>query len=93
MGRKSLANDRTEAYLKCLKETANDQLQIVVMIMPTLRDDRYSAAKMLCNVEQPVPSQVINYKTPANEKKAFSMVQKVALQVILPSHNPGLNIS
>ena len=78
---KSLANDRTETYLKCLRETVNDQLQIVVMIMPTPRDDRYSAVKMLCNVEQPVPSQVINYKTPANEKKAFSMVQKVALQV------------
>ena len=79
---KSLANDRTETYLKCLRETVNDQLQIVVMIMPTPRDDRYSAVKMLCNVEQPVPSQVINYKTLANEKKASSVVQKVALQVI-----------
>ena len=78
---KSLPNDRTEAYLKCLREIINDQLQIVVMIMPTPRDDRYSAVKKLCNAEQPVPSQVINYKTLANEKKASSVVQKVALQV------------
>ena len=38
---------------------------------------------MQCNVETPVPSQVINYKTLANEKKASSVVQKVALQVII----------
>ena len=78
---KSLANDRTETYLKCLRETVNDQLQIVVMIMPTPRDDRYSAVKMLCNTELPVPSQVINYRTLSNEKKASSVVQKVALQI------------
>ena len=81
--RKSLPNDRTETYLKCLREIIKEQLQIVVMIMPTPRDDRYSAVKKLCNVEQPVPSQVINYKTLSNEKKASSVVQKVALQVIL----------
>ena len=78
---KILPNDRTETYLKCLREIIKEQLQIVVMIMPTPRDDRYSAVKKLCNVEQPVPSQVINYKTLANEKKASSVVQKVALQM------------
>lgn len=80
---KALPNDRTETYLKCLKEIITDQLQIVVMIMPSPRDDRYSAVKIQCNVETPVPSQVINYKTLANEKKASSVVQKVALQVII----------
>jgi len=54
---------------------------VVVIIMPTPRDDRYSAVKKLCCVEMPVPSQVINYKTLSNEKKADSVVQKVALQI------------
>ena len=37
--------------------------------------------KKLCCVEKPVASQVINYKTIANEKKVSSVVQKVALQI------------
>jgi len=53
----------------------------VVAIMPTPRDDRYSAVKKLCCVEKPVPSQVINFKTISNEKKVSSVVQKVALQI------------
>ena len=38
---KALPNDRTETYLKCLREIVTDQLQIVVMIMPSPRDDRF----------------------------------------------------
>ena len=78
---KSLANDRTETYLATLRETIKPDVQMVVMIMPSPRDDRYSAVKKLCSVEMPVPSQVINYKTLSNEKKASSVVQKVVLQM------------
>ena len=78
---KSLPNDRTETYLNTLREIIKPDVQVVVMIMPTPRDDRYSAVKKLCCVEMPVPSQVINYKTLSNEKKADSVVQKVALQI------------
>ena len=78
---KVLPNDRTETYLQCLRENIKPEVQIVVMIMPTPRDDRYAAVKKLCNVDLPVPSQVINYRTLSNEKKASSVVQKVALQV------------
>ena len=34
------------------------QIQLVVVICPTSRDDRYSAIKKLCCVECPIPSQV-----------------------------------
>jgi len=78
---KSLPNDRTETYLKTLREGVNPTVQMVVAIMPTARDDRYSAVKKLCCVEKPVPSQVINFKTISNEKKVSSVVQKVALQI------------
>merc|ERR1719154_539626 len=40
---KSLANDRTETYLKTIREGVNPTIQMVVAIMPTPRDDRYSA--------------------------------------------------
>lgn len=35
-------------------------MQLVVVINPTNRDDRYSAIKKVCCVETPVPSQVGN---------------------------------
>jgi len=76
-----LPNDRTETYLKAIRDVVNPSVQIVVTIMPTPRDDRYSAVKKLCCVEKPVPSQVINFKTISNEKKVSSVVQKVALQI------------
>jgi len=78
---KSLANDRTETYVQAIRDIVNPNVQIVVAIMPTPRDDRYSAVKKLCCVEKPVPSQVINFKTISNEKKVSSVVQKVALQI------------
>jgi len=76
-----LANDRTETYLKAIRDNVNPSMQLVVAIMPTPRDDRYSAVKKLCCVETPVASQVINFKTISNEKKVSSVVQKVALQI------------
>ena len=54
-----LRDDRTETYLRMIREHLNPQTQVVVVIFPTSRDDRYSAVKKLCCVESPVPSQVI----------------------------------
>ena len=35
-----LVNDRTETYLKMIRDSVNPQVQLVVAIMPTPRDDR-----------------------------------------------------
>lgn len=56
-----LRDDRTESYLRFIREHLNPQTQVVVVIFPTSRDDRYSAVKKLCCVESPVPSQVTLY--------------------------------
>lgn len=56
-----LRDDRTETYLRMIREYLNPQTQVVVIIFPTSRDDRYSAVKKLCCVESPVPSQVTLY--------------------------------
>ena len=53
-----LPNDRTDTYLQCLKQEINSQLQLVVAIFPTSRDDRYAAFKKYCCIERPIPSQV-----------------------------------
>ena len=53
-----LRDDRTESYLRSIRENLNPQIQMVVTIFPTARDDRYSAVKKLCCIDSPVPSQV-----------------------------------
>ena len=67
-----LGNDRTETYLKAIRDGVDPSVQIVVAIMPTPRDDRYSAVKKLCCVEKPVASQVVNFKTISNEVITYS---------------------
>merc|ERR1719430_328526 len=76
-----LPNDRTETYVKTIRDKTDPSLQLICAIMPTPRDDRYAAVKRVCCVERPVASQVINFKTISNEKKVSSVVQKVALQI------------
>nr|ASW22511.1 piwi2 [Nematostella vectensis] len=76
-----LRDDRTETYLRSIRENLHPQVQVVVVIFPTSRDDRYAAVKKLCCVESPVPSQVIISKTISNPTKLRSVVQKIALQI------------
>ena len=49
-------NDRAQVYCAAIKNCSN--YQIVVVIFPSQRDDRYSAVKKLCNVDLGLPSQV-----------------------------------
>ena len=76
-----LKDDRTESYLKELRQLIDPSVQLVVTIFPQMKSDRYAAVKKLCCVEMPVASQVINLKTISNEKRLVSVVQKVALQI------------
>lgn len=77
----AIRDDRTESYLRAIRENLNPQVQCVVCIFPTSRDDRYAAVKKLCCVESPVPSQMINARTISQQNKLRSVTQKVALQI------------
>ena len=57
------------------------QLELVVAIFPTSRDDRYSAVKTLLTAQAAVPSQMINFRTISNSIKLRSVTQKIALQI------------
>ncbi|XP_071483412.1 piwi-like protein 1 [Diadema antillarum] len=76
-----LQDDRTQSYTTVVKKNINAQLQMVVAVFPTSRDDRYSAFKKLCCVDSPVPSQVINARTISQMQKLRSVTQKIALQI------------
>lgn len=53
-----LENDRTEMYIQALRKLIVSNVQIIVVICPTSRDDRYAAIKKVCCAELPIPSQV-----------------------------------
>lgn len=76
-----LRDDRTESYVRALRESIRPNVQIVVIICPTARDDRYSAIKRICCSEMPVASQVINSRTLSKREKLRNIVQKIALQI------------
>ncbi|XP_026321629.1 piwi-like protein Ago3 [Hyposmocoma kahamanoa] len=76
-----LPNDRTDSFIQGLKKAITSDLQLVVCICPTSRDDRYAAIKRICCAENPVPSQVINARTIMNQQKIRSITQKIALQI------------
>lgn len=77
-----LDNDRAETFVTSIKKELTDpNIQIVVIIFPSMRDDRYAAVKRVLCSEIPVPSQVINSKTLGNDAKNRSIVQKILLQM------------
>jgi len=53
-----LRDESTDSYLRALRQNINPSLQVVVILFPTTRDDRYSAVKKLCCSEMPIASQV-----------------------------------
>ncbi|KAK7507334.1 hypothetical protein BaRGS_00001269, partial [Batillaria attramentaria] len=79
--RVELADDKTETLIKAMRTNLNPKIQLVVPVMPTSRDDKYSAIKKFCCVEHPVPSQVIVHRTIRNDKKLRSVTQKIMLQI------------
>ena len=48
-----LPDDRTETYLKKIRENMNGPVQMVVCILPTNRKDRYDSIKKMCCLESP----------------------------------------
>ena len=53
-----LRDESTDSYLRALRHYIEPSLQLVVILFPTARDDRYSAVKKLCCSEMPIASQV-----------------------------------
>jgi len=77
----SLPDDRTETYVREMRKILDPQVQLVLMVVPAQKSDRYAAIKKLCCIESPVPSQVVCLKTISNEKRLSAVAQKIALQI------------
>ncbi|GAB1865325.1 Piwi-like protein 1 [Camponotus japonicus] len=77
----SIRDDRTETYLQDIQKSINNNVELIVIVFPTNRTDRYSAIKKLCCVQRAVSSQVIISKTIAKPPKLKSVTEKIALQI------------
>lgn len=58
-----LKDDRNDTYAQTLRQALSIETQIVVIICPTSRDDRYNIIKKICCTESPIPSQVQHNST------------------------------
>ncbi|XP_035915342.1 protein argonaute-3-like [Anopheles stephensi] len=76
-----LPQDNTQLYIQALRTRIQPGTQIVLIICPTSRDDRYAAIKRLLCTEVPIPSQVVNARTLANDKRNRSIVLMILLQM------------
>ena len=77
----ALPNDRTDTYLKAVREVVDPSVQLVLTVVPQQKADRYAAIKKLCCMEKPVASQVVCLRTINNSKKLASVAQKIVLQM------------
>ncbi|XP_019620701.1 PREDICTED: piwi-like protein 1 isoform X3 [Branchiostoma belcheri] len=76
-----IPDDRTDNYLRTMREQMNDKTQMVVCLLSSQRKDRYDAIKKFCCVDHPVPSQVIVSRTLNKKQMLMSVATKIALQL------------
>jgi len=77
----AIVQDRNDEYMKAIKDMPKETQLVLVIFPGAQRADRYAAVKKLCNIERPIPSQVVMQKTLSNEKRIQAVVQKIALQM------------
>lgn len=76
-----LENDRTDTFLRNIRSNISSSTQMVIVVLPGNRKDRYDSIKKLCCVEQPVPSQCILQRTLSKKQNLMSVATKVAMQL------------
>lgn len=75
-----LNSERTTDFVDAIRRTVTSQTQLTVTILPSKRDDRYSAIKRLCYSERPHANQVIMAKT-MQRRNAYDIVSNIAMQI------------
>ncbi|KAK6191826.1 hypothetical protein SNE40_003418 [Patella caerulea] len=76
-----LQNDRNETYLATLKQNLTPSTQMVLVVVPNNKKDRYDAIKKFTCVEHAVPSQVVVARTLSKKQMLMSVATKIAIQI------------
>ncbi|XP_003245599.2 piwi-like protein Ago3 [Acyrthosiphon pisum] len=72
-----------EVFVSTINRTLknNSEIQLVVIMVPNRREDRYNAVKRICCSEIGIPSQVVVSSTLSKPDRLQSITQKIALQI------------
>lgn len=76
-----LQNDRTDTILRTITKNLTKDTQMVIVVLPSNRKDRYDSIKKLCCVDHPVPSQCLLQRTLSKKNTLMSVTTKVAMQL------------
>ncbi|XP_004844044.1 piwi-like protein 1 isoform X1 [Heterocephalus glaber] len=74
-------DDRTEAYLRVLRQKVTSDTQIVVCLLSSNRKDKYDAIKKYLCTDCPTPSQCVVARTLGKQQTAMAIATKIALQM------------
>ncbi|XP_050425877.1 piwi-like protein Ago3 [Adelges cooleyi] len=78
-----VSGNNPEHFITAIQNVTSNikNLQMVVIIFPNQREDRYNAVKKICCADLGIPSQVIVSRTISKPDKLASITQKIALQI------------
>ncbi|XP_053668033.1 protein aubergine-like [Anopheles marshallii] len=81
----TVQNDGPHGYNQALSQLFNEDLQLVMCVVPNDRADRYASIKKVCCVERAIPCQVIKTRTitpkNGNVRTLMSVASKVVIQL------------
>ncbi|KAF7669169.1 hypothetical protein LDENG_00236060 [Lucifuga dentata] len=73
--------DQQESLLRALQHSVGQQTQMVVVILPSNRQDKYSTVKKYLCVDCPTPSQCVVGRTLSRPQALMTVATKIALQM------------
>ncbi|XP_028269817.1 piwi-like protein 1 [Parambassis ranga] len=73
--------DHQEALLRALQHNVGPQTQMVVVVLPSSRKDKYDSVKKYLCVDCPTPSQCVVARTLSRPQALMTVATKIALQM------------
>ncbi|XP_069034662.1 piwi-like protein 1 [Embiotoca jacksoni] len=73
--------DHQESLLRTLQQNVGPQTQMVVVVLPSNRKDKYDSVKKYLCVDCPVPSQCVVSRTLSKPQTLMTVATKLALQM------------
>ncbi|XP_034451144.1 piwi-like protein 1 [Hippoglossus hippoglossus] len=73
--------DQQESLLRALQQNVGQHTQMVVVVLPSNRKDKYDSVKKFLCVDCPVPSQCVISRTISRPQTLMTVATKIALQI------------
>uniref|UniRef100_A0A8C7T025 Piwi like RNA-mediated silencing 1 n=1 Tax=Oncorhynchus mykiss TaxID=8022 RepID=A0A8C7T025_ONCMY len=73
--------DRQESLLRALQQNVKKETQMVVVVLPSNRKDKYDSVKKYLCVDCPTPSQCVVARTLCKQQALMTVATKIALQI------------